>query len=80
MLATNAESHRVLSKALTERDDGYRQWMRPADIIEQNAIERRSQRRKRLAGVLEKFLRRLRDILIGSRRGDRTKRYFVTVR
>jgi hypothetical protein len=62
MLATNAESHRVLSKALTERDDGYRQWMRPLDIIEQNAIERRSQKPRRLADVLQNILRRIREV------------------
>jgi hypothetical protein len=61
MLATNEDSHCVLSRALMERDDGYRRWMRPLDIIEQNAIERRSQRPRRLADVLQKFLRRIRE-------------------
>jgi hypothetical protein len=62
MLGTQEESHRVLSKALTERDDGYRRWMRPADIIEKNAVERRSQRPGRLADVLQKLLRRVREV------------------
>ena len=61
MLATNEESHRVLSKALTERDDGYRRWMRPADIIEKNALERPSQKPRRLADLLENLLRFISD-------------------
>ncbi len=65
MLVTNEESHRVLSRALTDRDDGYRRWMRPADIIEQNAIERQPRRSVRLAEVslsfLQSILRRIRE-------------------
>jgi hypothetical protein len=61
MLASNKESHRVLSKVLTERDYGYRRWMRPADIIEKNALERPSRKPKRLAGLLENFLRLISD-------------------
>ena len=60
MLATNDKSHRVLSKALTERDDGYCRWMRPADIIEKNALERHPRRPARLAEALQRFLQRIR--------------------
>jgi hypothetical protein len=60
MLATNDKSHRVLSKALTERDDGYCRRMRPADIIEKNALARHPRRPARLAGALQRFLQRIR--------------------
>jgi hypothetical protein len=62
MLGTNEQSHRVLSQALSERDDGYSRWMRPSDIIEKNAIERHPRRPARLAEAWQRFLQRIREV------------------
>lgn len=61
MLARTDESHRVLLKALAVQDNGYRRWMRPADIIEQNALKRPPKKPIRLAGVWQRLLQRIQD-------------------
>jgi len=61
MLAGNDESHRVLSRALAEQDDGYRRWMRPADIIEQSTLNLPPKKPMRVAEALQRLFRRIRD-------------------
>lgn len=58
MFTTNDQSQRVLLRALSGHENGYRRWMRPADIIQQSADERRPRKRSGLGALLQKFLRR----------------------
>jgi hypothetical protein len=39
-LAKRADAHAVLLNALADKENSYRRWMRPADIIAQNMNER----------------------------------------
>jgi hypothetical protein len=58
MVAANDQSQRVLLRALSEQDIGYRRWMRPADIIRQSSLERHPRKRSSLGRLLTKLLRR----------------------
>ncbi|MGA2892950.1 MAG: hypothetical protein ABSE22_08770 [Xanthobacteraceae bacterium] len=55
MLATNDKSHRVLLKALSGQENGYRRWMRPADIIQQSRVEQPRKTVIGFAGWLQKL-------------------------
>ena len=61
-LARHNDAHAVLLNALADKENSYRRWMRPADIIAQNMSERRQPKLVALspgfAELLWKFLRR----------------------
>jgi hypothetical protein len=58
MGATSENSHKVLLRALTGRENTYRQRITPADVIKQILIEQHNNRPIRLADLLEKLVRR----------------------
>jgi hypothetical protein len=61
-VAKRADAHAVLLNALADKENSYRRWMRPADIIAQNMSERPKPkpvaRSPGFAELLWKFLRR----------------------
>ena len=61
-LAKRADAHAVLLNALADKENSYRRWMRPADIIAQNMSERPKPKPVALspgfAELLWKFVRR----------------------
>jgi hypothetical protein len=57
MLATDDESRKVLLRALTDRRNGYRMGMRPADIIAQSRAGRRNAKPSFLAGLAQRLMR-----------------------
>jgi len=57
MLATNDESRKVLSRALTDRRNSYRMGMRPTDIIAQNSVGRHNEKLSFLAGWAQRLVR-----------------------
>jgi hypothetical protein len=60
--AKRADAHAVLLNALADKENSYRRWMRPADIIAQNMSERPKPKPVALspgfAELLWKFVRR----------------------
>jgi hypothetical protein len=60
--AKRADAHAVLLNALADKENRYRRWMRPADIIAQNMSERPKPKPVALspgfAELLWKFVRR----------------------
>ena len=60
-LARHNDAHAVLLNALADKENSYRRWMRPADIIAQNMSERRPKPVAPFPGFAEtlwKFVRR----------------------
>ena len=61
-LAKQSDAHAVLLNALAGKENSYRRWMRPADIIAQNTSERPKPKPVALspgfAELLWKFVRR----------------------
>jgi len=52
MRATNGDTREIILRALTDHGNSYQRWMRPADIIQQTAMARRSKKPNRLASLL----------------------------
>jgi hypothetical protein len=81
-LAKRADAHTVLLNALADKENSYRRWMRPADIIAQNMNERPKPKPVAFAAGLTERLREFlhRDFRRRTPAGLTLVRFFIAAR